>query len=464
MTAFSLIAQQPVIPNFGEGSKCETENHAFCTSWVADHWSDTLQPALLQHIKLAVIAVAIGFVLAFAAALVAYRYRRADQPIGLLSDFLYTIPSLALFQLLVPLSGLTVTTVEIALVSYTLLILYRNILEGLRGVPAEVREAARGMGLTRLQSLFRVELPLAVPSIMAGAADRDRVDDLDRHHRRVRDPGRVGPADLHRDRAGRLQDGDHRRGRPHDPPRAGRRRSSRPPGPRADPMEKRVIRLLADSFSWGTFPDAIRFIGDNPGLLWHKSVQHMELSGAAIGIALLLALPLGVVLGHLRRGSFVAISVSNLGRALPSLVLIAFALFVSGHFFVNNMAALIVLGVPPILTNAYFGIEGVDRNIVEAARGMGMSGRDILFRIELPLALPLIIAGIRIAAVFIIATATIAAVAGGGGLGDVIVNQATYQLSGVVGASLVVSLLAFGVALILGLVRKLLTRPYVSAD
>jgi osmoprotectant transport system permease protein len=229
-------------------------------------------------------------------------------------------------------------------------------------------------------------------------------------------------------------------------------------------VEERVIRLLADSFSWGTFPDAIRFVVDHPGLLWHKSVEHMELSGAAIGIALLLALPLGVVLGHLRRGSFAAISVSNLGRALPSLVLIAFALFVSGHFFVNNMAALIVLGVPPILTNAYFGIEGVDRNVVEAARGMGMSGRDILFRIELPLAMPLIIAGIRIAAVFIIATATIAAVAGGGGLGDVIVNQATYHLSGVVGASLVVSLLAFGVALLLALVRKLLTRPYVSAD
>jgi len=229
-------------------------------------------------------------------------------------------------------------------------------------------------------------------------------------------------------------------------------------------VEERVIRLLADSFSWGTFPDAVRFVADNPGLLWHKSVQHMELSGAAIGIALLLALPLGVMLGHLLRGSFVAISVSNFGRSLPSLFLIAFALVVSGHFFVNNMAALIVLGIPPILTNAYFGIEGVDRNIVEAARGMGMSGRDILFRIELPLALPLIIAGIRIAAVFIIAKATIAAVAGGGGLGDVIVNQATYHLSGVVGASLVVSLLAFGAALLLAGVRKLLTRPYVSAD
>ncbi len=168
MITLALLANGPVIPNFGAGSTCETENHFFCTGWVADHWSDTLQPALLQHIKLAAIAVAIGFVLAFAAALVAYRYRRADQPIGLLSDFLYTIPSLALFQLLVPLTGLSVTTVEIALVSYTLLILYRNILEGLRGVPAEVRESARGMGLTRLQSLVRVELPLAVPSIMAG--------------------------------------------------------------------------------------------------------------------------------------------------------------------------------------------------------------------------------------------------------------------------------------------------------
>ena len=225
-----------------------------------------------------------------------------------------------------------------------------------------------------------------------------------------------------------------------------------------------MIRVLADTFSWGTFPDAIRFIGDHPGLLWHKSVQHMKLSGAAFGIALLLALPLGVVLGHVRRGSFAAISVSNLGRALPSLVLIAFALLVSQHFFVNNTAALVVLGVPPILTNAYFGVEGVDRNIVEAARGMGMSGRDILLRIEIPLALPLIIAGVRIAAVFIIATATIAAVAGGGGLGDVIVNQATYHLSGVVAASLVVSLLAFGAALLLALVGKVLTRPYVSAD
>ncbi len=160
--------QEPVIPDFGAGSACETENHLFCWSWVHDHWGDTLQPALLDHLKLTGIAVSIGFALAFAAALAAKRWRRLDQPIGLFSDFLYTIPSLALFQILVPITGITVTTVEIALVSYTLLILYRNILEGLRSVPDDVREAALGMGLTPRQTLVRVELPLAAPAIAAG--------------------------------------------------------------------------------------------------------------------------------------------------------------------------------------------------------------------------------------------------------------------------------------------------------
>src|SRR4029079_8497514 len=132
------------------------------------HWGDTLQPALVQHVELALLAIGIGIAIAFALALAGIRFRLLVAPIGFFADFLYTIPSLALFQLLVPLTGLTVTTVEIALVSYTLLILYRNIVDALRGVPAAVRESARAMGLTRLQSLVRVELPLAVPSIMAG--------------------------------------------------------------------------------------------------------------------------------------------------------------------------------------------------------------------------------------------------------------------------------------------------------
>jgi osmoprotectant transport system permease protein len=164
----SLVAAGPVIPNFGQGSRCERTNGWWCTDWLHAHWGDTLQPALVQHIELSAIAVGIGFALALVLALAGFRFRLLDAPIGLFADFLYTIPSLALFQLLVPLTGLTVTTVEIALVSYTLLILYRNMIEGLRAVPPDALEAARGMGLTRFQTLVRVELPLAVPAIVAG--------------------------------------------------------------------------------------------------------------------------------------------------------------------------------------------------------------------------------------------------------------------------------------------------------
>ena len=163
-----MIAAPPVIPNFGSGSKCEQDNGWWCTEWLHQHWGDTLQPALVQHVELSAIAVGIGFALAFALALVGYRFRFLDPSIGVFADFLYTIPSLALFQLLVPITGLTVTTVEVALVSYTLLILYRNMIAGLRAVPAEALEVARGMGLTRTQTFLRVELPLALPAIVAG--------------------------------------------------------------------------------------------------------------------------------------------------------------------------------------------------------------------------------------------------------------------------------------------------------
>ena len=163
-----VFAGAPVIPDFGQGSSCERNNGWFCADLLHAHWHDTLQPALVQHIELTLIAVGIGFVLAAALALAGFRYRFLDPPIGLFADFLYTIPSLALFQLLVPITGLTVTTVEIALVSYTLLILYRNMISGLRAVPPEALEAARGTGLTRMQTFLRVELPLALPAIIAG--------------------------------------------------------------------------------------------------------------------------------------------------------------------------------------------------------------------------------------------------------------------------------------------------------
>jgi len=163
-----IVAGGPVIPNFGSGSPCEVNNGWFCTDWVRQHWSDTLQPALVQHVELAAIAIGIGFAIAFALALVGFRFRLVDPPIGIVSDFLYTIPSLALFQILVPFTGISLLTVEIALVSYTLLILYRNMIEGLRAVPEEVVDAARGSGFTRAQTFMRVELPLALPAILTG--------------------------------------------------------------------------------------------------------------------------------------------------------------------------------------------------------------------------------------------------------------------------------------------------------
>jgi osmoprotectant transport system permease protein len=159
---------QPVIPDFGEGSACVTENGTFCTDWVRENWGPVLQPALVEHIELTLIAVGIGFAISLAAALAAHRLRFVEAPFALASAVIYTIPSLALFQLLVPFTGLSVTTVEVALVGYTLLILFRNILAGLRSAPPEVLEAARGMGLTPTQTLLRVELPLALPAIVAG--------------------------------------------------------------------------------------------------------------------------------------------------------------------------------------------------------------------------------------------------------------------------------------------------------
>ena len=158
----------PVIPNFGHGTACLVHNHWFCTSWVRENWGDKIEPALLQHIYLTLLAVGIGFVISFLLAIIAFRFRWLGPPLGVVSDALYCIPSIALFLLLVPVTGLTVTTLVIPLVAYTLFVIYPNILAGLRGVPPEVLESARGMGFTGRQIFWRVELPLAVPAIMAG--------------------------------------------------------------------------------------------------------------------------------------------------------------------------------------------------------------------------------------------------------------------------------------------------------
>jgi len=207
------------------------------------------------------------------------------------------------------------------------------------------------------------------------------------------------------------------------------------------------------------FTGALEFIADERELILEKTWEHVLLSLAALAVSIAIAVPIGVLLGHLHRGSFVAVNLANIGRALPTLVVIAVGFTFFGLGFTNVMIALVVLAVPPILTNAYVAVDEVDPDAVEAARGMGMTPLQVLRRVELPLALPLLFAGIRTGAVFVVASATIAAIAGGGGLGEILVNQAAYEIEGLVGAAFCVSLLAIGADAGLGLVQRALTPP-----
>jgi osmoprotectant transport system permease protein len=202
------------------------------------------------------------------------------------------------------------------------------------------------------------------------------------------------------------------------------------------------------------FVDTFRFIGDNPGLLLDKAAETAELAFTALAIGLVIALPVGLWLGHRHRGLSMALGVSTFGRALPSVVLIGMGIAILGVGFWNNTAALVVLAVPPLLTNSYVAVEGADRDAVEAARGIGLRESQILALVELPLGLPFILAGIRIAAVFVIATATLAGIFGGGGLGDVMARPVTYGLAGVLAAALCVAALALLTAAALAVAQR----------
>jgi osmoprotectant transport system permease protein len=206
------------------------------------------------------------------------------------------------------------------------------------------------------------------------------------------------------------------------------------------------------------FVDAFSFIGHNiDGLLKDKILEQLSISGEAMAVSLVLAIPLGIWLGHLHRGSFLAINGANVLRALPSLGVIAIMLGFLGIGRSVIVVALIVLAVPPMLTNAYVGVDQVEPDAVEAARGMGMRPLEVLLRVELPLAVPLLFAGIRTAALFIIATAPLAGFVGGGTLGDVIANQPSYRLSGVIGAAICVAALAIAVEVFFAGLQRLAT-------
>lgn len=205
----------------------------------------------------------------------------------------------------------------------------------------------------------------------------------------------------------------------------------------------------------GPFGDAIDFIFERResqagtvevgglGEIWELTWTHLQLSLVATAVATLVALPLGLWLGHIGRYQFLATSTSNIGRAVPALGLIVFFIAFLGVGFLNVCLALVLLAIPPIITNTYVGIRGVDRETVDAAKGNGLTGMQIAGKVELPLALPTIMSGVRIALVSVIATATIAPLANVDTLGRPIVSPNVYGTAGQLAACLVVALVTF---------------------
>jgi osmoprotectant transport system permease protein len=191
---------------------------------------------------------------------------------------------------------------------------------------------------------------------------------------------------------------------------------------------------------------------------------HVWISVLALTVAVVLALPVGVYLGHRGTGELLAVAVGNAGRAIPELALIALMIAFVGVGVLNVTIALLILGIPPILTNAFVGIRQVDRDAVEAARGVGMTELEVITRVELPLAVPTIMGGVRTGAIAIIATATIAPLAGVTTLGDFILGQNVYGSDGVLAGAILVALLALAVELLLAGLQRLLTPRGVEVQ
>ena len=226
------------------------------------------------------------------------------------------------------------------------------------------------------------------------------------------------------------------------------------------------MSLLLDTLRW--FVDPAHWRGSDA--IPTRILEHLELSGLAVAVACAIALPVGLYLGHTGRFGFVAVNVANIGRALPSLALLAFALPIAfalglGLGFWPTLIALVPLALPPVLTNAYVAVREVDRDIIEAARGMGISEPGILRRVELPLALPLILSGVRTGAVNVVATATLGALVAGGGLGRYIVDGlALQEYDQLFAGALLVALLAILVEVAFSTFERAAASPGIRAQ
>ncbi len=228
--------------------------------------------------------------------------------------------------------------------------------------------------------------------------------------------------------------------------------------------------LIVQTFDF--LRDQARYRGPNG--ITQRVLEHLQISSVAVAVAILIAVPISLWLGHKRRFGLLVINISNVGRAVPS-----FAILVIGNELLGReekpiigsvavFLALVALAVPPIVTNTYVGVAEVSDDVRDAARGMGLSDGQILRRVEVPLAIPLVMAGIRTSAVQVVATATIAAQLGSGGLGRFIIDGFATRSSGgfvkVVVGALLVALVALVTELVLGLVQRLLTPKGLRSE
>lgn len=215
------------------------------------------------------------------------------------------------------------------------------------------------------------------------------------------------------------------------------------------------MSLVADTLAW--LGDSSHWTGVDG--VPHRLAEHLELSAAAVALACLVALPVAFALGHTRRGGGLVVNVSNASRAVPTFaVLVLLAATPVGFGNRATVVALVLFALPPLLTNAYVGVRDVDSEVREAATGMGMTGLQLLRRVELPLALPLVAAGVRTASVQVVATATLAAYVGGGGLGRLIADgfgRADPAMTAAGGV--LVAVLALAVEVGLGALQRRLT-------
>lgn len=204
--------------------------------------------------------------------------------------------------------------------------------------------------------------------------------------------------------------------------------------------------------------DMVNYWVNNPGYLLHLAGGHIALSALSVAIALVIGLPIGAWVGHMHKFSFLAVNSSNVLRALPTIALIALGFSIYGFGLVNITVAMVVLALPLILTNSYVAVDQVDPATVQAARGMGMNGFQILWRVELPNSIPLIMTGVRVSWVYVVATAYLAGIdAVNGTLGDIIVTFGSTPIGGVLAAAAVSMVIAFLGDFILAGVQRVMT-------